>query len=158
MKALSKLLIPLLVLLGATAAHTQSPVYLSVEALGSGGLGSINVEKTWIDRSPWALQGRLGFSFLPIDANTGAALVFPLLLHGLYGPGDHRADLGIGQALTLTTKGGLFARMPLVAGYRWQPRDRKVFVRVAYTPLVSYLVDFQWEHRGGIAIGYRINN
>lgn len=99
------------------------------------------------------LEYRAGLSFVPIDRNNGNGIIFPLLIHATYGNGKHMADLGIVQAITITTKGSAFVRMPTSFGYRFQTEGR-MFYRVAYTPLVSYIYNFQWEHWGGITIGY----
>lgn len=99
------------------------------------------------------LEYRAGLSFVPIDRNNGNGIIFPLLIHATYGNGKHMADLGIVQAITITTKGSAFVRMPTSFGYRFQTEVR-MFYRVAYTPLVSYIYNFQWEHWGGITIGY----
>jgi hypothetical protein len=42
----------------------------------------------------------------------------------------------------------------LAVGYRYQHPDKKFFYRVTYTPLVSYLVDFQMQQWAGVSIGY----
>lgn len=128
---------------------------------GSGGLASVNFEYVF---QPWnheqcpraSLALRPGLSFAPVDKNNGVGIVFPVLLMGYYGSLRHRADIGLGQTLTVTTKGAFFLRMPVTAGYRFGSRKGKWYLRVAYTPIVSYLIDFQWEHWFGLGLGVRI--
>jgi hypothetical protein len=66
----------------------------------------------------------------------------------------HKLEFGIGQGFTLTTKGSFFMLTTLAAGYRYQHPDKRFFYRVTYTPLVSYLVDFQMQQWAGLSIGY----
>lgn len=144
------------ILLLVWAGTAQAQRYLSLEIGGSAGLGSINYEHQIFRESFLHWQLRYGFSLLPIDRNNGTNLIFPVMLHTLLGAKDHKLDLAAGQALSLTTRGQVFLVAPLAAGYRFQPTDRRVFLRLAYTPLLSYLVDLQWQHWAGITIGYRI--
>jgi hypothetical protein len=143
-----------------------------LEIGGSGGLGSINFEKPfWIPSdygprfrdicgsppySSYYLNWRAGISVTPIDKNNGVALIFPLLVNWIYGTGNHKLEVGGGLAPTITTKGSFYVKSPLVLGYRFQPADKKLFYRVTYTPIIGWLVDFQWQHWAGISIGYTL--
>lgn len=128
------------------------------ELAGSGGLGSINYEKHFFNKNKVDLTWRLGLSFAPIDKNNGFGLVFPVMVNALIGKKAHKLELGIGQGITLTTKGSFFILTPLVLGYRFQKPEKNIFYRITYTPLISYLVDFQYQNWGGISIGYRFNS
>ena len=66
---------------------------------------------------------RTGISGTYIDKNNGAGIIFPVMVHGIYGK-KHGLDLGIGQALTLTTRGSFFLRAPLSVGYRFEPNRK----------------------------------
>lgn len=136
--------------------HAQQR-HLSLELGGSGGIASLNYERSLLEKADWRLDMRIGFSTLPVDANNGWILVFPVMAHAILLPGQHRIDLGAGQAISLTTKGSFFLRAPLSLGYRFQPTDKRFYLRAAYTPIVSYLLDFQWEHWAGITLGYRLS-
>lgn len=129
---------------------------LYLELGGSGGFGSFNYEwnfhASFLRR--WML--RTGISGAYIDKNNGAAIILPVMAHYVYGD-IHKLDLGIGQAFTVTTRGNFFARMPVSIGYRLEPKESRIFYRFSYTPIVSYLVDFQWEHWAGISVGYTLN-
>lgn len=126
---------------------------LSFEVGGVGGFGSLSYSNEFRKWDKLGLEYRAGISFVPIDKNNGNGFVFPVLIHATYGNDKHFADIGIGQALTVTTKGSAFVRMPTSFGYRLQS-DGALFYRFAYTPIVSYIYNFQWEHWGGITIGY----
>ncbi len=129
---------------------------LYFELGGSGGFGSINYENIFAHRYPkLRFLLRPGLSFTPIDKNNGFALIFPVMVHGIYGI-NHCLDVGLGQTFTITSKGQFFFRAPLSVGYRLEPKESRMFYRFSYTPIVSYLFDRQWEHWGGISIGYKI--
>ena len=130
--------------------------YFSFELAGSGGLGSVNFEKIALDRERVDLYMRYGLSFVPLDVNNGFGLVFPIMVHARIGNNNHYGDFGIGQAFTVTTKGAFYLRMPTSFGYRFEPEGKRYYIRPAYTPIVSFLFDFQWEHWGGFTFGYRL--
>ncbi|MEL6624904.1 MAG: hypothetical protein AAFQ83_23235 [Bacteroidota bacterium] len=147
----------LFLLLLMNSLYSQGQQHLSIELGGIGGLGSINWETPLHQQENFTLTFRTGFSFIPIDRNNGSALVFPQLIHGIYGKELHFVDLGIGLAPSITTTlGGAYVRMPASIGYRLQPKDKPYYFRIAYTPLVSFLLDLQWEHWAGITYGIRL--
>lgn len=143
-----------------------------LELAGSGGLGSINLEKPlWIPsdygmarrdncgplkHSSYFLGWRFGFSLSPIDRNNGVALIFPVMINWIYGCGNHKLEIGAGLAPTVTTRLSLYVKSPLLLGYRFEPSDKRWFARVSYTPIVGWLVDYQWQHWGGVSIGYHL--
>ena len=94
----------------------QNHTYLSFELAGSGGFGSVNFERSFHKKESFELDYRIGLSFAPIDKNNGTAIVFPLMIHGVYGKNSHKIDLGIGQAFTLTTRLQLFLKTPVSIG------------------------------------------
>ena len=127
------------------------------EIAGSGGFGSFNYEKHFCKRGKAEFTWRVGFSIAPIDKNNGTGIVFPLMINTLIGKSSHKLELGLGQGITVTTRGALFALTTAVIGYRYQSDEKKWFYRVSYTPLISYLVDFQIQQWAGISIGYTFN-
>lgn len=137
-----------------TEAKSKS-IYL--ELAGSGGLGSVNYEQDFYLFNKGALAWRAGFSVAPIDKNNGVGLVFPLMAHAKIGTGSSQVDLGVGQGFTMTTKGAFFLLTTASVGYRFQKETSPWFFRAAYTPLISYIVDFQVQHWGGLSIGYTLN-
>lgn len=124
---------------------------------GSGGIGSLNLEKTFRRTNDLAYSWSVGFSLAPIDRNNGTGLVFPLMLHGLYGRKSHHLEFGFGQGITVTTKAHFFALTTFALGYRYQNPDRRTYWRITYTPLVSYLLDFQYQHWAGVSFGISLN-
>jgi hypothetical protein len=130
------------------------PKSLYFELGGSGGFGSFNFELTFKQQENFRWMFRTGISGTYIDKNHGVGCIFPVMVHCVYGQ-KHGLDMGIGQALTITTRGGVFLRSPLSIGYRFEPKSSRLFYRFSYTPIISYLVNFQWEHWGGISVGYR---
>ncbi len=136
----------------------QNNRFLSFELAGSGGIVSFNFENSIRNKPASQLYYRIGFSLAPIDRNNGTALVFPLMLHHCLGKSAHKLDLGIGQTVSITTKGNLFFMMPLSFGYRFQPENKRHYWRFAYTPIVSYLINFQWQHWVGITFGLQLSS
>lgn len=135
--------------------HKQKAIYL--EIAGSGGLGSINYEQTFFTKDRFHLNWRAGLSLAPVDKNNGVGIVFPLMVHGNYGNSSHQLDVGFGQGLTFTSRGNFFALTTASVGYKYNPSSKKIFLRFSYTPLISYLLDFQYQHWGGVSIGYSFN-
>ncbi len=128
------------------------------EIAGSGGLGSINFEKHFYKKNKTEFTWRAGLSLAPIDRNNGTGIVFPLMINTLIGKKSNKLEFGLGQGITITTRGSFFALTAACIGYRYQSETKKWFYRVTYTPLISYLVDFQIQQWGGISIGYTFNN
>lgn len=142
-----------------TVGQTQPKRHsLFLEIAGSGGFGSINYEKLFFKKNSVELTWRAGLSFAPIDKNNGTGIVFPLMVHSMIGKNAHKLELGLGQGITITTKGSFFALTTASLGYRYQPEGKPWFYRVTYTPLISYIFDFQVQHWGGVSIGYTFNN
>ena len=134
----------------------QAVRHLSLELGGVGGLGAVSYEREVLRKDAFRLDMRFGFSFIPIDANNGYSFIFPVLAHGILGKSKHQLDVGIGQGFTLTTKGKFFVVMPASIGYRLSLLKGKIYLRAAYTPLISYLLDFQWQHWAGLTFGFRL--
>ena len=64
--------------------------------------------------------------------------------------------MGLGQGITITTKGQPFILGTALVGYRYQHKDKNWFYRASYTPLISYLVNCQIQQWAGLSIGYTI--
>lgn len=132
------------------AAHAQaSELDAFVELGGSGGLGSVNVAVP-VGTSPW-LRARVGLSTMPLDRNTGWVVIVPALLEA-ESSGPLSVVAGAGLGLSCTTKLHPHARGVLELGGRWRP-EGPLWVGAAYTPLVSFLADRQWEHWAGLQVG-----
>lgn len=153
---LARFLFCLLLISISLNGGAQKHKYVSFELAGSGGLGSVNYEQAVLDNEKFDLHFRAGFSFAPIDKNNGTALIFPVMLHGLLFEGPHKLDVGLGLTFTVTTRGSLYSLMPFSCGYRFEPTDKRYYLRASYTPIISYLFEFQWQHWGGLTYGYRI--
>ena len=135
--------------------NSQENGSIELELGGVGGFGSVSYSKTFASKNTIDFNYRVGLSYATIDRNNGAAFIFPVMVHATYGLSNHRVDFGLGQAITVTTRGSLFARMPLSLGYKFDPMKR-VYYRFAYTPIISYLFNFQWEHWGGGTFGFKL--
>jgi hypothetical protein len=104
------------------------------------------------------LAWRAGLSGFNIDKNAGFVVHIPISFTALYGPGNHKLEMGLGQAISFTTRGKFFAITIPSLGYRFQNRNKRFFYRVTYTPLISYIVDFQYQNWAGISIGYNLKS
>lgn len=127
---------------------------LHFELGGSGGFWSVSAERS-LGRHNWYLQ--YGLSYIP--TGTQHVLTVPVLLKKTFGQKSHRLETGIGQGFSLALGNGLkfFPRGLLEIGWRYQQENSPWIFRVLYTPIISYLVDMQYQHWGGIGIGYQIN-
>ncbi len=130
---------------------------VDLELGGTGGLGSLNYENTFYPQKYHHLAWRIGMSAAPIDKNNGTGVVIPLGIVARFGVA-HQWEFGITQGYTVTTKLAGFVRGGAILGYRFQGFDSKFYYRIAYTPIFSYLVDFQYQHWAGIGFGYNISD
>ncbi len=146
----------LLLALFAMAALSSSAQHLFVELGGNGGLSSVNYEHRFVQKEKVSLQWRAGLSLAPVDRNNGTGIVLPLMLNGLYGRGPHFAELGLGEGITFTTQGEFFLRATATLGYRYQHPDKRITFRAGYTPIISHLFTFQWQHWAGVSVGYQL--
>ncbi len=154
MKRFAGLILLLLPLTGLTQTDTPKKKSFFLELAGSGGFGSVNFEKDVRIKKNIIYSSRIGFCFIPIDRNNGNALIFPYLFNARVGKNAHKLEVGIGQGVTLTTRGSFFVLGLAAIGYRFEPLEKKIFFKIGYTPLISYIFDRQIEHWGGIGIGY----
>lgn len=140
------------------AQSETKPKYIFLELAGSGGLGSLNYEQQFKEFESWDITWRAGISLAPIDKNNGVGIVFPLMVNARIGEGASKLDVGIGQGMTITTNGAFFLLTTAAVGYRYQKPESNWFFKAAYTPLISYIVDLQVQHWGGLSIGYTLQN
>ena len=149
-----KIIFNLLFLFSSTISFGQKTKSIFIEFAGSGGLGSINYEKCFSLKEKIAFTWRVGLSAIPVDRNNGNAIVFPLMINSLIGKSKNKLELGIGQGISITTKGNFFSLTTAAIGYRRQNPDKRFFYRITYTPLISYIVDLQVQHWFGVSICY----
>ncbi len=150
-----KLLIVFLSLSSTVLAQNHGSI--EIEVGGVGGFGSVSYRKSFKSTNHFTFAYRAGLSFVPIDANNGFGIVVPVLVHLTYGKNRHFLDVGLGQGFTVTSKGNVFARLPISLGYQFD-NGKRMYYRAAYTPLVSYIYNFQWEHWAGITIGVKLGS
>ncbi len=124
---------------------------------GSAGIGSFNYENIFAEKGKTNLLYRIGVSGFPIDKNNGFVFVVPTIFGALIGQSNNKIELGIGQTLSFTTKGKIFSLATPIIGYRYQNMNKQLFFRITYTPLISYILDLQYQHWAGVSIGYNLN-
>ena len=128
-----------------------------VEIGGSAGVGSVNYENIFNTKGKVDFLYRIGVSGFPIDKNNGFVVVLPTTFGALMGNGNNKIEFGIGQGLSITTKGKIYSLATPIIGYRYQKAQNPLFFRVSYTPLISYILDFQYQNWAGVSIGYNLN-
>ncbi len=129
---------------------------VSLELGGLAGTYSLNYESQFksVGNKNWSY--RIGLGGLPIDKNNGIALYLPFAFDLSIGEAQHKLNLEAGQTLTLTTKGSFHPLTTFGIGYKLEPLDKNWFFRIHYTPLISYLYDFQYQNWAGIGFGIKL--
>jgi hypothetical protein len=163
-RSLFRKIIFLFLLFGSSCSHPLiaqdiKPYTLFGEIGGSGGLGSFNFDRIFYAQKANRFSYRLGISYSPsarYEGRTPTVIIFPTLINYIYGKKDHFLEVGAGQSLAIATNPAVFSRLTLNAGYRFQRNEGGWFFRIAYTPLISFMYDLQWENWAGIGIGYTI--
>ncbi len=150
----------ILILIFSTQLYSQELVpqkSIYIEFGGSAGLGSINYENIFSKKRKIDFLWRIGISGFPIDKNGGFVFVIPASFGGLIGGERHKFEFGLGQGLSFTTKGRLFILATPIFGYRFKLKKKPFYFRISYTPLISYIIDFQFQNWIGFSIAYNIN-
>ena len=158
--------------LGNPAKKTQA-IYF--EFLGNGLIYSLNYEKTILK----SLSFRFGISYISSTSkeNKIRMAVFPLMLNYLYGSSNHKLEIGFGADVfagrikltgdrvsfkflyadistgvrnPVNISGVGFALISAI-GYRYQPEDRGLILRVTFTPMFDFSRITPWV---GISVGY----
>jgi len=158
--------------LGNPAKKTKA-IYF--EFLGSGLIYSLNYEQTILKSAGL----RFGISYISStsEENKIRMAVFPLMLSYLYGSSNHKLELGFGVDVfagrvkltgdrvsfkflyadistgvrnPVDTSGVDFALISAV-GYRYQPEDSGLILRLTFTPIFDFSRITPWV---GISVGY----
>jgi len=137
---------------------------LYVEALGMGGLWSINYENNILLKSKFSMGFRGGFStvhLLDYTRKFNPDLIFPVSIHFLYGT-THRIEVGIGQTISnipvaKMENNPVHTRITgfstgFILGYRFEHQKTGIFLKCGYTPIIER--NKYYKHWGGISIGY----
>lgn len=139
-------------------AQQEKPAQISsfhFELAGTGGLYSLSLERSFGKKNMFVQPG---VSVFPNNHYT--MLVIPVMVKKHFGSNKHKLETGIGQGLSFAFGEGLhfFPRGLLLIGWRYETENSPWIFRVSYTPMLSYLVDWQYQHWGGISIGYRLKS
>lgn len=136
-----------------TKEENRRNIYL--EGLGVAGLGSFNYEFIFVRRNHFQFMFRPGIGIQTPTSNK-ILINVPLMAHILAGGKGHYFDFGVGEMPGISTKGEFSIQTPFSAGYRLSPLKRGFFCRIAYTPRMSYIGGFKYEHWAGLAVGLKI--
>ena len=145
---------------------------VQLEALGTGGLVSFHFESRFL-KSNTGIGYNIGVGVAPYglfesSCNTGGVISFPAGINYLLGKKDHLLEMGLGAALKFG--GGTKVYCPelddnffesdnsvyeyCLLGYRYQPRDKKLTLRIFISPL--FQKDLAARFWGGASVGLRL--
>lgn len=154
------------IVLNLTAQENGKPLVkqaLYLEALGIGGFGSINYERSLLIKSLHQINGRIGFSTLNTRDFTNTLnpdFIFPIAINWLYGK-NHKLEIGFGQAITnIVVASSLNGQPTRVTklnanfnlGYRYQKSTGGFLFRCGYTPIYEHYENYR--HWAGVSFGY----
>lgn len=99
---------------------------------------------------------QVGLTAIPADGEL--IITLPALLKYTHGKQPHHPEFGIGLGTSVVNRGQLqaFIRGIGMLGWRYEKAESRWCYRAFYSPLFSFLVDFQWQHWGGLGISYRL--
>ncbi len=143
-----------------TLTPKQNIIYL--EALGTGGLGSLNYERTLCREGLWQLAARVGVSTIHVRDFTrrfNPDLLFPLGAVACYG-GRFQGEIAGGVAFTSIVypdpenfapgRHGAIQGWLAIGGRYLDPGNRWM-LRATYTPIIEFGT---WRHWGGLSFGH----
>ncbi|MEM7036236.1 MAG: hypothetical protein AAF570_04585 [Bacteroidota bacterium] len=157
-RILLALLLPIFLSSLPLKAQTTARNTLFFEFGGSGGLFSLNYDGIFKEKEASAFSARVGLTSFPVS-NNGLFFVVPATANWLYGAGKHKLEAGLGIAPTVGFQveqviSGFFVRGIPVLGYRYQKPEGGFFFRATYTPLISFIIDFQMQQWAGLSFGW----
>ena len=166
----------LFVSFSATAQHKVSKhaSQLQLEVFGEGGLFSLNYDARFAKKEN-GIGFSLGLGGTPLglggySCNSGFHLPLPIGLNYLAGKNKHLLEMGAGFVPVLISGTKVFCTAPpdkkyffsdntegygyLLAGYRYQPINKKLTYRIFISPL--FQKGFNTKFWGGASIGIRL--
>ncbi len=135
---------------------------LFIEALGTGGYGSINISKNIYTFNKLALNARLGlgtYNLLDFQRNFNPDLIVPIEINARYGV-KHFLNIGLGQVISSTVQSSLqtsierniILNSSLSFGYGFSFASGKLFTGVTYYLIFEQNKSLtQWP---GLKLGY----
>jgi len=162
-------LLLLLPMMGSAQRDTLVKNAVYIEALGIGGLGSINYEHFVFEKNRFIIGVRLGLSTYRITDfrnKFNPDVIIPISVNFLYGT-KHKLEIGLGNTYTNTVHAGLDLSPEretaihgnAYIGYRLQFLTKKPIlkningfvIRIGYSPLFEYFRSVR--HWGGLSFG-----
>jgi hypothetical protein len=137
---------------------------LFIELYGSAGIYSLNYERVYLISPALNLTSRVGFAYLGLSSPWNLNIIScPVSFSALLGKHDNRIELGIScayytQNVAETDKNDRNNLLNgLIIGYRLQPKNKHVIIRITYTPLLKKSLnsnDHSFYQGGGFSFGY----
>jgi hypothetical protein len=127
---------------------------------GEGGIYTLAYERQFGSHKTIKPFLRLGMSIFPIDQRTTLAL--PISSGAIYNKNKINISLGvgIGPSISYYSFGGsawrLYSRLFMETGVRYFLKTGKYSIGLRYTPFVSFVENFQYEHWGAITLGIHL--
>jgi hypothetical protein len=143
-----------------TLAPKQNTLY--IEALGTGGLGSLNYERSFWHKGRLSTSARIGISTIHVHDFTrqfNPDLLFPIGAVACFGD-RFQAEVSGGVAFTSIVYPDPEDFAParrgevqgwLALGGRYQDPGKGWMLRATYTPIIEFGT---WRHWGGVSFGH----
>ncbi|RPI75166.1 MAG: hypothetical protein EHM47_03370 [Ignavibacteriales bacterium] len=156
-----KVIVVFVFIFSITGNPQSKPNSIYFEALGNGGLYSVNYDRLFTE----SFGGRIGFSYLSeislIFSSINDFLSVPITLNYFLGNGSHKFELGAGVVYASfsggdflgfeTNSGSSNVAGTATIGYRYQKADGGFLFRAGFTPLFNNEGFFPF---GGISFGF----
>lgn len=135
---------------------------IQIELLGHGGFYSVNYERFLVFHSPLKTSVQIGTAYYP-ESTDIINYWLPLSVNQLFSLGSSHFEIGLGHIFAIDrieSSPGIEASnsvdkfMMGRIGYRLQPKDGRILLRVSYMPILDYTdasKPFSW---GALAVGY----
>ncbi|MEE9371524.1 MAG: hypothetical protein V3V00_00560 [Saprospiraceae bacterium] len=131
----------------------KSVIYL--ELLGNGRFYSVNYDTRFLADRNTGWGARIGVSMYTIP-ETEYVITMPLLINYMRGNNGHYLEAGFGTVFKAVVDNTFFNVGGTISlGYRWQPPDKKILLKVNWTPILSS--DLFAPYWGGMSIGWQLN-
>ncbi len=132
-----------------------------IEALGAGGLGSLNYERITFRKSGFQIGIRLGVAvnkFKDFKNKFNPDFAFPITANFAYGSA-FKGEINIGTTYTNTVSADNTLQIQrstamhgiVAAGFRYQPKHSGLFFRTGYSPILEKFT--RLRHWGYLSIG-----
>ena len=149
----------MVIVLNCPVNSQSHPNSIYLEALGNGGLYSVNYDRMFSED----IGARIGFMYFAADwfafFSDVELFLFPITLNYLVGSGKHKLEIGGGPVI-ISGSTGIFGSEQhsgsgvvgtATIGYRYQKSNGGFMWRIGFTPLFG---NGEFDPWGGISLGF----